>query len=92
MDKLTQSDNPHYICESIQSILNHHLESTAPLKKVQVTNKIPGFASSVTRQLIRDRDSAFTIARTTDNIEDWRLFKNLRNGPINPSKRTNRNG
>ena len=33
LDPINKMTNPHKICESIQSLLNHHLENNAPISK-----------------------------------------------------------
>ena len=51
----------------------------APLKTIQVKTKYVPWISENTKKLIKDRNSAQANAAQTQDLDDWRLYKSLRN-------------
>ena len=51
----------------------------APLKTIQVKTKYVPWLSENTKKLIKDRNSAQANAAQTQDLDDWRLYKSLRN-------------
>ena len=55
------------------------LDKLAPIKTFQVRNKYAPWLSDRTKILIKQRNEAQKIAADSKNLDDWRLYKNLRN-------------
>ena len=79
LDQVNSLDNPHEICQVIQSSISYHLDNLAPLRKIQLKSKYPAFTSQESRDLIDERDRTYKDARRMDDEEIWRLYRNLRN-------------
>ena len=78
--KLTNDmQDPNQVCNTIQEVVTYYLDQQAPVRKIQITKKIPVFTTSDTREVMNDRDNALKIAIQTDHPDDWRLFRNLKN-------------
>ena len=68
------------ISSIIIKVINEALDSQAPIKRVQQKNKPTAtFASAATKTLISDRDKARDKASATEDIEDIRNYRTLRN-------------
>ena len=75
-----------YLCEDVEqavyiltSSLNTILDQLAPVKTVQVRTRYAPWLSSETKAIIKERDAAQIHASGTQDPDDWRLYKNLRN-------------
>ena len=75
-----------YSCENVESAaelftnkLNNILNRMAPVKKFQVRSKYAPWLSDNTKQKIKTRDAAQEKASETDNAEDWKEYKSIRN-------------
>ena len=75
-----------YTCEDVNqaveiltSKLTRILDTMAPLRTVQCRRHYAPWLTTDTKQLIKERDSAQKIAASTDKVEDWRNYKNIRN-------------
>ena len=55
------------------------LDRLAPIKRIQCKKKTVPFISAETRSLQRARDGAQVEAWSTDNPDDWRQYRQLRN-------------
>ena len=75
----SQSEDPTEICQALQSAINKYMDEQAPLKKIQISNKVPKFTTESTRNIINARDEALEKAKVTQNEDDWRFFRNLKN-------------
>ena len=63
----------------LTKILTNILDILAPVKTIQVrSNYVPGL-SSETKSLQRERNLAQQKASVTNEAEDWRIFRSLRN-------------
>ena len=76
---LRNSRDPTEIALAIQDMINQNLDTMAPLKRVQMSKKIPKFASKETLDLINLRDQTYNQARVSNNPDNWRIFRNIRN-------------
>ena len=54
------------------------LDEQIPVTKVQPNGRKVNWVSNDTRTLMTDRDKARLKATTTDNKEDWLIFRKLR--------------
>ena len=75
----TQLTDPSAICNTIQQTVQYHLDQQIPIRKIQITKKIPVFTTQSTRKLLIERDEALNEVKETNDPEAWRNFKNLRN-------------
>ena len=75
----SQMTDPNVICCTIQDSINHYLDEQAPVRKIQISTKIPKFSTKETKNLIKNRDLALKNAKMTQKTDDWRLYKNLKN-------------
>ena len=75
----TLSQSPDLIASLIQSTINQVLDNQAPQQKIQISSKVPIFASSETKKLMTDKDDAYARAKTTKNEDDIRNYNNIRN-------------
>ena len=74
------STHPQTIAENLIGVIEDNISTQAPLKRIQVSNKIPSFISSETREILRQRDIALKNSKQTNaNEDDIRLYKTLRN-------------
>ena len=65
--------------ESMVDKVTRILDSMAPIKTIQVrTNYVPGLEED-TKKLQAERNKAHEQAAKSDNPEDWRIFRSLRN-------------
>ena len=73
------SDDVNNICDSIMTSINEKLDEQEPLRRIQISDKIPNFASTETKNEIMKRDDASERAKTTRNDDDIREWKTIRN-------------
>ena len=73
------SDDANIICDTIINTVNELMDRQQPTKRVQISNKIPEFASETTKETMKDRDEAMTKMKTTKNHDDIRNYRMLRN-------------
>ena len=79
LNEVSNMTDPSEICELIQTKINRYLEEQAPMRKIQISSKLPKFSTQTTRDLINNRDEALDKAKVTDMEDDWRLYRNLKN-------------
>ena len=60
-------------------MINDNLDTMAPNKKIQMSKKIPKFASKETLDMINLRDQLYTQARVSNTPDQWRNYRNTRN-------------
>ena len=58
----------------------------APIKSIQIRTKYAPWLSDQTKSIMKERDRAQKYAQQTNNYEDWRKYKNLRNTVNNKLK------
>ena len=75
-----------YLCENVEeavhiltSSLTRILDQLAPIKTVQMRTKYAPWLSAGTKAMMKERDTAQAHASETQDADDWRQFKNLRN-------------
>ena len=73
------SKDPQVISSNLIKIIEKNLSNQAPLKRVQTNKKHPKFISPETRQTLNQRDSALSKSKLTNNDDDIRHYKTLRN-------------
>ena len=59
--------------------INTILDKLAPIKTFQVRNKYAPWISDTTKNMIQQRNEAQKVAVESNNMDDWRQYKNLRN-------------
>ena len=67
------------ICESLITAIKQTIYQFAPAKRIQLNNKIPDFVSQNTKDIIRQREEAMVTMKTTQDEDDIRNFRTLRN-------------
>ena len=72
-------DSANEAAENLSSKLNEALDRWAPVKKVQVKPMYRPWISKETKGLMNQRDYSQELASRTNNPDDWRKFRNLRN-------------
>ena len=55
------------------------LEKMAPMKKIQIRNKITPWVTSATKNLMGERDKTRNRATVTNSPEDWTEYRSIRN-------------
>ena len=63
--------------ENLAKELNKALDRWAPVKKVQIRPKYRPWVSKDTKAIMKQGDIAQELASKTDDVDDWRKFKNL---------------
>ena len=79
ISRATISQNPDEISVLIVQAISEHLDNQAPVRRLQLKRRKTTFAKPETIQLIKQRDQAMQLAKATEDDEDIRNFKNLRN-------------
>ena len=67
------------ITKNIQTIINDSLQDQAPVQIVQLKTKFTNPISQAAKQALTDRDVALTNFKVTNDQDDLRLYKNLKN-------------
>ena len=75
---ITNTD-PEIAAEALTTMLTEHLDKLAPMMRVQVKNKSLNYISNETKLLQEQRNSQYQRAKQTDNQDEWRSYRNLRN-------------
>ena len=55
------------------------LNEMAPMKKIQLRNRVTPWVTSVTKDLMKDRDKARNLASETNLQDNWSKYRKLRN-------------
>ena len=71
--------DPHQLAANIQSIIQESLDLIAPIRVTQIKPTQRPKLSEETRTLMAMRDSAYQEYRRTNDLNQYRLYKNLRN-------------
>ena len=75
----TCSTDPNIIFSQLSSAIQDSLHEQAPPSKIQIKQKLPQFLTQETIDVIKKRDKAYKEAKQSGDIDNMRLFKNLRN-------------
>ena len=75
-------ENANEAAENLSKNLCEALDRWAPVKKIQVKPNYRPWISKETKSLMNQRDYAQELASRTNNFDDWRKFKNLRNTAV----------
>ena len=73
-----QSNNPEDIAQNIIQVINDQLDSRAPIKRIQTTNK-KAFTSDQTKELIEQRNFAWNLCAQFPSMDNKRDYKNIKN-------------
>ena len=71
--------HPDKITENIQTIMQDSINDMAPVKIIKITNKNQTKLSQETREKMAMRDMARQEFKNSNNPEDLRHYKNLKN-------------
>ena len=72
-------DDSDEVSEIIIERINKHLEDQQPIRKIQITDKPRNFISDDTKSLLKRKDDALARAKTTNDEDDFREYRHLRN-------------
>ena len=73
------SHDVNTICDNIIDTVNDLMDRQQPMKRIQINNKIPEFASESTKVTMKNRDDAMLKMKITKNQDDIRNYRTLRN-------------
>ena len=75
-----------YMCEDadqaaqlLTNKLTDILDTMAPVRTIQVRSKYVPWLSDSTKEVLKERNNAQATAAQSQNLDDWRLYKSLRN-------------
>ena len=76
---LYSCEDPEQAVNIFTTKLNMILDEVAPIKRIQVRNKYAPWLSNATKALITERDLAQKKAAESNDDEDWKQFRKMRN-------------
>ena len=83
----------HYSCTSASEAaanlsreLSRALDRWAPVRKIQVRQNYRPWVSKETKELINQRNYAQEVASRTNDVDDWRKYRNLINSEVNRTR------
>ena len=76
---ILQSSCANQAAEFLTAGLTRELDSCAPVRTIQTRSKYAPHIQESTKHLMDQRNTAQRTAATSGNIEDWRLYRGLRN-------------
>ena len=79
LEKIFQKTDPDEIAEYIVLELNRIIEELAPSRIVQVKHNFEPWENEETREVLREANEQLSIAIQYNRVEEWRLFRYLRN-------------
>ena len=79
LQRIFESEDPDYIAETIVAETNRIIEDIAPSKLIQCKKSHEPWATEDTEQIRKETESQLETAIATKDIEEWRLFRVLRN-------------
>ena len=79
LDEILSYTDVNKAAETLTHKLTKILDEMAPVRKIQTRKNYAAWMSKETKTLKEKREAAHERAVTTDNQEDWRYYKNLRN-------------
>ena len=71
--------DPNIVATTIQTIIQNSIDNIAPIKHVQIKPRTNQILSEVAKNVLADRDIARIQFKNTNNSEDLRNYKNLKN-------------
>ena len=77
--ELYSCQDPEVAAAMLTEKLSAILDTMAPLKTIQVRSKYAPWLSQDTKNLMKERNAAQDTATKTRDLDDWRLYKSLRN-------------
>ena len=66
--------------------LSKALDRWAPVRKIQVRQNYRPWVSKETKELINQRNYAQEVASRTNDVDDWRKYKNIINSVVNRTR------
>ena len=79
LDEILECNDVNMAAELLVSKISVILDEMAPIKTVQVrSNFVPGLEDE-TKELLAERNRAHELAEESDNPDDWRQYRSLRN-------------
>jgi len=87
-----EDNNVDALANSIVNAIVKCLDKVAPREKIILRNKIQGkqWFSDEIRQLIKQRDETYKLARTGKSEQTWKLYRQLRNGVVDECRKAKR--
>ena len=79
MDEVYSCSNVDVAAELLTRKITDVLDDMAPIKRFQTRTKYAPWLSNRTKNLMAEREAAQNKASQTDSLEDWRIFRSLRN-------------
>ena len=79
LDEILSYTDVNKAAETLTHKLTKILDEMAPVRKIQTRKNYAAWMSKETKTLKERREAAHERAVTTNNQEDWRYYKNLRN-------------
>ena len=79
LEEIFSCSDVNVAAETLTNKLTGVLDKMAPIKKIQTRTKYAPWLSKETKLLKDKREAAQEQAAQTDNQEDWRVFRGLRN-------------
>ena len=76
---LYSCENPNQAAQLLTEKLTTILDTMAPVKTIQVHTKYAPWLTAATKEVLKDRNNAQALASQTKEMDDWRLYKSLRN-------------
>ncbi|CAL1671998.1 unnamed protein product [Lasius platythorax] len=87
-----KSESSNELADLVINEIIVNLDLTAPQRMIILKNKWQGkqWYSQYIRNLMKQRDIAYKIARLNNNVEDWELFRQLRNLTVDACRKAKR--
>jgi hypothetical protein len=79
LKNILNEQDPNKIANTLTKILTEIVNKLAPTRKIQVKKNYCPYITKSTLKMMDERAKAQTIARQTNNIDDWRQYRSLRN-------------
>ena len=79
-------EDPNLAAEALIRGLNTILDCLAPKRRIQLKTNHTPYLSEATRDLRTQRDETMKLARISNNPEDWREYRRLRNRATQSSR------
>ena len=90
LEDIYSCSNVDIAAELLTNKITHILDDMAPIKRFQTRTKYAPWLSNESKQLIAEREAAQQKASLSDNPEDWRAFRALRNQVTSKSREDKR--
>jgi hypothetical protein len=79
LEEILSFSNVNLAAELLTSKLSEILDEMAPVRKIQTRTKYAPWLSEATKLLKEERSTAQAEAAATDDPEDWRQYRSIRN-------------